>query len=120
MCILAKKPPLAGFPSPSGGVPPSVPHSEGPWRPFRKPLPSGAFLLKKIRVPWAHHPGHLRTESLGRRGRSLGASWRPLASHTVLIFPQGHEDSEYVLSFEYGQQEGGFLANEQTHRITVI
>ena len=28
----------------------------------------------------------------------------------VLKLPQGHEDSEYVLSFEIGQREGGFYS----------
>ena len=28
----------------------------------------------------------------------------------VLILPQGHESSEYVLSFEIGQREGGFYS----------
>ena len=28
----------------------------------------------------------------------------------VLKLPQDHEDSEYVLSFEIGQREGGFYS----------
>ena len=28
----------------------------------------------------------------------------------VFKLPQGHEDSEYVLSFEIGQREGGFYS----------
>ena len=37
----------------------------------------------------------------------------------VLKLPQGHEDSEYVLSFEIGQREGGFYsARTDTHRQT--
>ena len=35
----------------------------------------------------------------------------------VLTLPQGHEDSEYILSFEIGQRESGFYS-EQTDRIT--
>ena len=38
----------------------------------------------------------------------------------VLILPQGHKDSEYVLSFEVGhnrQREGGFYS-ERTDRHT--
>ena len=34
----------------------------------------------------------------------------------VLKLPQAHEDSEYVLSFEIGQREGGFYSG-QTDRI---
>ena len=41
----------------------------------------------------------------------------------VLKLPQGHEDSEYVLSFEIGQRESGFYsertesqADRQNHR----
>ena len=39
----------------------------------------------------------------------------------VLKLPQGHEDSEYVLSFEIRQWEGGFYstrADTQTDRPT--
>ena len=34
----------------------------------------------------------------------------PMAPRMVLKLPQGHEDSEYVLSFEIGQREGGFYS----------
>ena len=37
----------------------------------------------------------------------------------VLVLPQGHEDSEYVLSFEIEQGESGFYG-EQTDRQTDI
>ena len=30
----------------------------------------------------------------------------------VLQLPQGHEDSEYVLSFEIGHGEGGFYSGQ--------
>ena len=39
----------------------------------------------------------------------------------VLKLPQGHEDSEYVLSFEIEQRESGFYSERtdtQTHRYT--
>ena len=39
----------------------------------------------------------------------------------VLKFLQGHEDSEYVLSFEIGQWEGGFYSgrrDRQTDKAT--
>ena len=45
----------------------------------------------------------------------------PTAIQMVLNFPQGHEDSEYVLSFEMGQREGGFYSartDRQIHRHT--
>ena len=35
----------------------------------------------------------------------------------ILKLPQGHEGSEYMLSFEIGQREGGFYS-ERTDRIT--
>ena len=53
----------------------------------------------------------------------------PSAPQMVLILPQGHEDSEYMLSFEIGQREGHFYSAQtdtqtnrqnyrQTHRHT--
>jgi len=41
----------------------------------------------------------------------------PAAPRMVLLLPQGHEDSECVLSFEIGQREGGFY-NRHIDRIT--
>ena len=38
----------------------------------------------------------------------------PSAPQIVLRLPQGHEDSEYVLSFEIGQREVISIAHEQT------
>ena len=35
----------------------------------------------------------------------------------VLRLPQGHEGSEYVLSFEIGQQVGGFCSARTDRRI---
>ena len=58
--------------------------------------PSAAFLLKK---------------------KEVGRLWR---SQMVLHLPQGHEDSEYVLSFEIGQRESGFYSartDTQTHPV---
>ena len=42
-------------------------------------------------------------------------------AHSFNKLPQGHEDSEFVLNFEIGQQESGFYSertDRQTHRIT--
>ena len=36
--------------------------------------------------------------------------WRATAPQMVLTLPHGHEGSEYVLSYEIGQQEGGFYS----------
>ena len=41
----------------------------------------------------------------------------PSAPQMVLNLPEGHEGSEHVLSFEIGQQEGGFYS-ARTHRHT--
>ena len=44
----------------------------------------------------------------------------PSAPKIVLKLPQGHESSKYVLSFEIGQQEGGFYSartDTQTHQV---
>ena len=35
-----------------------------------------------------------------------------MAPQIVSILPQGHEESEYVLSFEIGQWEGGQILKE--------
>ena len=43
--------------------------------------------------------------------KKLGCLWLPL------LLPQGHEDSEYVLSFEIGFREGSFYS-AQTDRQT--
>ena len=37
-----------------------------------------------------------------------------------LKLPQGHEDSEYVLSFEIGQREGGFYSGRTDTPSTVF
>ena len=54
--------------------------------------------------------------------KSFGA---PPAPQIILNIPQSHEDSEYVLSFEIGQREGGFYSGRtdtqtetQNHRTT--
>ena len=44
----------------------------------------------------------------------------PAAPHSFIKIPQGHEDSEYVLSFEIGQQESGFYSERtesQSHPV---
>ena len=41
----------------------------------------------------------------------------------VFTLPQGHDDSQYMLSFEIGQREGGFYSartDRQTHRRTEL
>ena len=50
------------------------------------------------------------------------ASWVPLlgvacGAHNFKKLPQGHEDTEYVLSFEIGQRRSGFYS-ERTDRVT--
>ena len=53
---------------------------------------------------------------------SAAVKWKilrpPTAPRMVLKLPQGHEDSEYVLSFEIGRREDGFYSartDGQTH-----
>ena len=81
-----------------------------------KQLRSGVFL-------------DLRDCCLRRRKKKLGGSaeaLRPFGAkffrlQTVLKLPQGHEGSEYVLSFEIGQREDGFYSartDTQTDRHT--
>ena len=54
---------------------------------------------------------------LRRRYKKKDIIGMPLAPQMVLKLPQGHEDSEYVLSFEIGQREGGFYSG-RTDRTT--
>ena len=86
--IIAKHPPCAGFLSLSGGAAPSLGRT---WRPFGAAFGGGKRNKQKY----------------------LGRLWCPL----VLKLPQGHQDSEYVLSFEIGQRESDFCS-ERTDRIT--
>ena len=50
----------------------------------------------------------------GKKNNNLERPRRPMfgvpAAPIVLKLPQGHEDSEYVLSFEIGQRESGFYS----------
>ena len=78
---LAKQPPSAAFPSPSGSA-------------------AVGGDKKKIGAP--------RRLIWGRgKKKKIGV---PAAPQVVLSLPQGHEGSEYMLSFEIGQREGGFYS----------
>ena len=44
-------------------------------------------------------------------------NWGACGANSFKNLPQGHEDPEYVLSFEIGQRESGFYS-ERTDRIT--
>ena len=49
-----------------------------------------------------------------------GGKEKEKKNRVVLKLPQGYEDSEYVLSFEIGQREGGFYRTRtdgQTHPV---
>ena len=41
---------------------------------------------------------------------SFTYDWAPTVLQMILKLPQGHEDSEYVLTFEMGQREGSFYS----------
>ena len=56
--------------------------------------------------------GAVPSEAL--KEKKIGA---PAAPHSLKILPQGHEDFEYMLSFEIGQRESG-LYSERTDRQT--
>ena len=58
--------------------------------------------------------------SAGQKKKEIGAPSAP-QNLNALKLPLGHEDSEYMLSFEIGQREGGFYSakiDTQTDRIT--
>ena len=82
---LAKQPPSAPFPSPSGGAPFSVPQMV--LTPGKK---------KKKLESWKPPP--------------LAAIKKNWDAQMVLQLSQSHEDSEYVLSFEIGQRGSGFYS----------
>ena len=63
---LAKHPPSAGFPSPSGGAAPSA-SPLGPFRcPFWKPPPSAAVKDRNIKKIWG------KKKKLGQKKKKLG------------------------------------------------
>jgi len=91
--LLVKRPPSAGFSLPSGvAVPPE------------SILETAAFGDGKRK----------EEKKIGAKKKKIGTTSVP---HSFKDFPQGHEDSEYELSFEIGQWESGFYS-ERTDRIT--
>ena len=63
--------------------------------------------IRKKQPPSAVFPSPSGGDAFGGGKKKIGA---PLAPQIDLNLPQGHEDSEYVLSFEIEQQEGGFYS----------
>ena len=105
---LAEQAPMAAFPSPSRGAPPSVLIWET--------VAFGAVsAIKKIGASWAPHVVRLLWKI---KKYNFGA---PLAPQMVLKLRQDHEDSEYVLSFEIRQWERCLYSgrtDRHTDRIT--
>ena len=66
-----------------------------------------SLALRECRLRWNKNLGCLGCpfgEPSAAVKKNIGAS------QMLLQLPQGHEDSEYVLSFEIGQREGGFYS----------
>ena len=60
-------------------------------------------------------PGEWRLRRPMFRAPSASLLGGACDAHSFKKLPQGHEDSEYVLSFEIGQRESGFYS-ERTNR----
>ena len=73
--------------------------------------------LYKTRETAAFGSVSLALPSAERNKKKIGA---PKVPPMVLRLPQGHEDSEYALSFEIGQWESGFYSERtdgQSHPV---
>ena len=79
-------------------------------------------LRTDLSIGWQHRKNSgnscLRRRFLRPEGVKINKKFgAPSAPQMVLKLPQNHEDSEYVLSFEIREREGG-LYSERTDRHT--
>ena len=92
---------------------------------------SSLEIIQIFIILYQYYLYHSRNSSLGRRfprppgecrlrGCSKKKIGAPAAAQMVLNLPQGPEDSEYVLSFEIGQREGGFYSARTDTPSTVL